>query len=255
MADPLSLAASLAGLCTLAEAVVRTTRQFVKAVRGSEKEIAKLISSTAQLYGILEQIRLLEDGIEEEFSTFRMVRAEDLFSCETTLRKLETLLRRSNPRTASGFLNTTKKKLEWPFKDKEITDLQKEIESHKATLSLALNANEMYDIIFILSNTERLQAYFIYLGMLSFLVFKRPPKLQALFFKSRPRTRHFVRRIDNQSTVSVAISSRSLSPPITSLWFSKNVALHAKRYQAEFEDGRGGKPHTERIQEHAQYVS
>jgi hypothetical protein len=160
MADPLSLAASLAGLCTLAEAVVRTTRQFVKAVRGSEKEIAKLISSTAQLYGILEQIRLLEDGIEEEFSTFRMVRAEDLFSCETTLRKLETLLRRSNPRTASGFLNTTKKKLEWPFKDKEITDLQKEIESHKATLSLALNANEMYDIICILSNTERLQGLF-----------------------------------------------------------------------------------------------
>lgn len=143
--DPLSIAASVAGLCTLAESVVHRTRAFVKSVRGSEKEIAKLIRATAQLYGILEQIRLLEDGIDEEFSRggLHMVKGEELHECEKTLRRLDSLLKKSDPTSVVGFVSVAKKKLEWPFNGKEIAEMLQDIENHKSTLNLALNANEM----------------------------------------------------------------------------------------------------------------
>jgi hypothetical protein len=147
MTDPLSIAASVAGLCTLAESVVHRSRAFVKAARGSEKEIAKLIRSTAQLYGILEQIRFLEKSFDDGFATMYTVRAEQLYECENTLHKLEKILRRSDPSTGSGFMGSTRKKVEWALDGKEVAGILKDIEDHKSTLSLALNANEMYAMI------------------------------------------------------------------------------------------------------------
>ncbi|KAK0113993.1 hypothetical protein ONS96_014839 [Cadophora gregata f. sp. sojae] len=126
--DPLSIAASVAGLCTLAESVVDRTRAYVRSVRGSEKEIAKLVRAAAQLYGILEQIRLLEDdfgggeGREKGMGMgvgavrgVHLVKGEELFECEKTLRKLDSVLKKSDPGTATGFVNVARKKLEWPF--------------------------------------------------------------------------------------------------------------------------------------------
>jgi hypothetical protein len=140
MTDPLSIAASVAGLCTLAESVVHRSRAFVKAARGSEKEIAKLIRSTAQLYGILEQIRFLEKSFDDGFATIYTVRAEQLYECENTLHKLEKILRRSDPSTGSGFMGSTRKKVEWALDGKEVAGILRDIEDHKSTLNLALNA-------------------------------------------------------------------------------------------------------------------
>ena len=132
--DPLSIAASVAGLCTLAESIVHRTRAYVRCVRGSEKEIAKLIRAMAQLYGILEQIRLLEDGFHGEGGDEKgaglgsvgmvrgvhLVKGEELFECEKTLRKLDDVLKKSDPRAKTGFVNVARKKLEWPFNSKEV---------------------------------------------------------------------------------------------------------------------------------------
>ncbi len=88
--------------------------------------IAKLIRATAQLYGLLEQIRLLEDGIDEESASsgLHMVRGEELHECEKTLRRLDGLLRKSDPASAIGFVSVARKKLEWPFSGKEVCNLQ-----------------------------------------------------------------------------------------------------------------------------------
>jgi hypothetical protein len=127
--DPLSIAASVAGLCTLAESIVHRTRAYVRNVRGSEKEIAKLIRATAQLYGILEQIRLLEDGFDNDgvrergmgmVRSVHLVKGEELYECEKTLRKLDAVLKKSDPGSVVGFVNVAKKKLEWPFNAKEV---------------------------------------------------------------------------------------------------------------------------------------
>ena len=49
-----------------------------------------------------------------------LVKGEELFECEKTLRKLDDVLKKSDPRAKTGFVNVARKKLEWPFNSKEV---------------------------------------------------------------------------------------------------------------------------------------
>ncbi|KAG4441912.1 hypothetical protein IFR05_002596 [Cadophora sp. M221] len=234
--DPLSIAASVAGLCTLAESIVHRTRAYVRSVRGSEREIAKLVRATAQLYGILEQIRLLEDGFDDDDGEkersmgagvggvrgVHLVKGEELYECEKTLRKLDAVLKKSDPGTAVGFVNVTMKKLEWPFNAKEVAELLQDIENHKSMLNLALNANEMAAILSCLETSTNI-SHIVSQEQLVNEEFRASHR-KSVFSRRRQKILDFMTMVDPRIDQTMYIQMKQ---DMTGLWFTEGDEFKA----------------------------
>ena len=156
MADPLSVGAGIAGLVTLTDVVFIRLFKYVQAVKGANKEITALSSEVGALYGILSRLRLLSDQLDSSgFNASTHV--QHIHSCSQTLEKLSRILERDSiisthkDGTHKHGMETIKQKLHWPFSSSEVKTLLVEIERHKATLGLALNADGMSGLIQSLS--------------------------------------------------------------------------------------------------------
>ncbi len=66
MADPLSIAASIAGLVSLADVVVTKGYKYIKAVKECEQEVRSLIVNVDVLCGILKRLELLSEKRQED---------------------------------------------------------------------------------------------------------------------------------------------------------------------------------------------
>ena len=70
MTDPLSISASIAGLMTIADIVIRNGYKYIKAVRESDKAVASLINEVNSLSGTLHSLRNIAEGLEGENAPF-----------------------------------------------------------------------------------------------------------------------------------------------------------------------------------------
>jgi hypothetical protein len=144
MADPLSISASIAGLMTIADVVIRNGYKYIAAVKHADKAVASLINEVNLLSGILHSLRNIAEGLEGETNSFvSTTQVHHIESCYRTLRKISELLDKFELSKAKGFLNHAKQRLLWPLTQSETSDLAAEVERHRATLTLALNADEM----------------------------------------------------------------------------------------------------------------
>jgi len=142
MADGLSVAASIAGLVTLAEAVTRKSYRYVKEAKNSSKEISKLLSETTELYGILHGLHLMACRFEsEEFD--HTIQTHHVHSCYVLLDKLDSKLLDANPQSYSSSRKDLLKKMAWPFSSVETKEMIAELERQKSTLRLALSVDNM----------------------------------------------------------------------------------------------------------------
>ncbi|KAI4181822.1 MAG: hypothetical protein LQ348_004959, partial [Seirophora lacunosa] len=154
MADPLSVGASIGGLVTLADLVFSRLFKYVQAVKGASEEITALSSEVGALYGILNSLRLVSCQLEDE-TFFSTARINHIGSCTQTLEKLRIILDKDS--TSSGQMDKMevfKRKLHWPFTSSQVKAFLAEIERHKSTLSLALNADSMLGFVRSLSVQE-----------------------------------------------------------------------------------------------------
>ena len=159
MADPLSVAASIASLVTLAELVFTRAFAFVKAVKGAPKEIARLSSGTGALYGVLSRLHLLCMQLERDENDVAITtRAHVVHDCTQTLRKISIKLDACSPSTSGQHrLSSLGTNIRWPFSTKEVEQLIAEVERHKNTLSLALTADTLSKVLLSLSKQEGIQ--------------------------------------------------------------------------------------------------
>lgn len=142
MADGVSLAASIAGLCVVAEAVTRKSYQYIKEVKNANKEISKLLSETTELFAILHGLHLVACRFEgEDFD--RTIQTHHVHSCYVLLDKLDKKLTDCNPSNYSSSKKELLKKLTWPFSSSETKAMITEIERQKGTLKLALSVDNM----------------------------------------------------------------------------------------------------------------
>ncbi|KAK4690674.1 hypothetical protein P7C71_g6170, partial [Lecanoromycetidae sp. Uapishka_2] len=160
MADPLSVTASIAGLVTLADLVFGRTFAYVTAVRGASKETRKLSSETGSLYGILTRLHLIASQLESNGNgSESAIQVHILHDCAQTLRKLSSKLEKYDPSIpAQRPLDSMRRKLRWPFSTPEVEDLIAEIERHKTSLSLALQADSVSTLLVSLSRQDDLHA-------------------------------------------------------------------------------------------------
>ncbi|KAI8311770.1 hypothetical protein K4K61_011448 [Colletotrichum sp. SAR11_59] len=148
MADPLSIAVSIAGLISLADVVFIRLVKFGRSVKNAEKEIQNLSKEINLLGGALDSLarlaRALQDG---DFDTnLRMHSIED---CSDTLNEMKKKLEKWETSSSS-----TKQKLVWPFTKDRVQAWLEELSQHKTNINLALSANSLDAMLRLLSQEE-----------------------------------------------------------------------------------------------------
>lgn len=160
--DPLSVSASIAGLVTLADLVFRSTSNYVRSARGSDKEVAALLQEIRNLSVILHNLSLVAFDLEAE-QTHGPATAEDAISikhhhlhdCQQVLRQLEQGLEDKQSKMTS---HSTRVKLQsrhtWPFSSAKTKELLEGLRRHKGTLELALAADSLNKLRLCLSRQD-----------------------------------------------------------------------------------------------------
>ncbi len=155
MGDPLSAAASIAGLVTITDTVFCRAFKYGKAVKGAPAEIAGLASAIGALSGIVHNLHLLICQLDgETFDT--AIQIHHIHACLKTMESIEKILDKYGSLPGHGM--ETMKRLRWPFLASEAKSLTTQIERHKATLSLALAADGLSGLLQALSRQKAIQS-------------------------------------------------------------------------------------------------
>ncbi|KAK8217870.1 ankyrin repeat-containing domain protein [Phyllosticta capitalensis] len=85
MADPLSVAASVAGLVSLADVVFRTVFRYAKSVKNAKDEVTLLAEKIQTLFGVLQSLKILSEELHTEGPQLGF-QLQHLKSCEESLK-------------------------------------------------------------------------------------------------------------------------------------------------------------------------
>ncbi|KAF7891213.1 uncharacterized protein EAF02_001538 [Botrytis sinoallii] len=152
MAEILGVASSIAGLVSLADTVVRLGYKYIRDVKDAEQSVQNLVKEVNNLSGVLHSLENVAQALEaQDTSVHGSSKIKHLYSCQKTLEKMSDQLQKAIPEVKSTF-----QKLKWPFKKTVTSELLEEIQSHKITMNLALNTQQMSALIEILANQEQL---------------------------------------------------------------------------------------------------
>jgi hypothetical protein len=144
MADGLSIAASIAGLISIADIIVRRGYKYVKAVKEADKSVKALIDEVNSLSGILHSLRNVAETLQDDKIAFEpTTQIHYVEECYQTLQKVQKLLEEEDPVAGEGRFDSTKRRLKWPISGSHIKELLSEVEKQKATMTLAMSADEM----------------------------------------------------------------------------------------------------------------
>jgi hypothetical protein len=140
MADVLGVAASVAGLMTIADSIVRKGFKFIKDVKEAEKSVERLVEEVNNLSGVLHSLNNVVERLEEDGGTVDpLTRIHYIESCYKTLKKIQDHFDEAIPATPLS----RGEKLKWPLKNAHTKELLDEIGRHKATMNLAMSARQM----------------------------------------------------------------------------------------------------------------
>ena len=140
MTEVIGVAASVAGLITIADLIVRTGYKYINSVKGAEKSIKRLIQEVNNLSGVLHSLKNLIQHLEENQARHDpTIQIHCVESCYQTLSKIQEHLNEAVPSTPNSAFD----KLKWPISGSRAKELLTEIERHKSTMSLAIGAEEM----------------------------------------------------------------------------------------------------------------
>lgn len=151
MAEPLSIAASIAGLISLYDGVFRAAFKFSRSAKHYKEEITTISDELNSLSAELRSLEALASSLEDEGDNFRR---GNLDLCKETLRRAEHRMKPFESFQNSG-LNPSKpchiaQRIKWPFSESETQKLLNDICRHRQSISLALSANilrKLQDII------------------------------------------------------------------------------------------------------------
>ncbi|KAF9874232.1 ankyrin repeat protein [Colletotrichum karsti] len=147
MSDPLSIAASIAGVAGLADIVFNRLVKYGRMVKNAEKEIKDLVKEVDLLTGALESLkrlaRLLEDGDFEE-----SLRMNHIDACNSVLMEMDKKLRKVDEKSV-------RQRLLWPFKNERVKEWLEELSRHRESINLALSANSLDAMLRVLAQADR----------------------------------------------------------------------------------------------------
>ncbi|KAL3292692.1 ankyrin repeat protein [Colletotrichum asianum] len=147
MADAVSVAASIAGLVSLADVIFTRLIKYGKAVKNAEKELKELTKDVNLLGGSLDSLSRLARALDDDSfnSNCRMDYVDD---CSETLLDMERKLSKVEADSAKG-------RLLWPGRSSRLKAWREEISRHQGMISTALSADTLQALLQILSHEDR----------------------------------------------------------------------------------------------------
>jgi hypothetical protein len=144
----IGVVASVTNLIDFTEDLFSRGFELIKIIKDADESISKVLKEVNSFTGILHSLRNVvkqfEYGTSSEPPTLQIAH---LNACYGTLRKIQEIidklrLSRQTP-TESRERSFLSQRIRWPLSIKETTMLIDELQKHKATLTLALNADSM----------------------------------------------------------------------------------------------------------------
>ncbi|KAI6765521.1 hypothetical protein HG530_006591 [Fusarium avenaceum] len=154
--EAVSLAASIAGLVTLADLVFRAAVKYHKSVKDAPKEVKALVDEVKDLSVLLHNLSLVEYGLATQpdpaaQANTRPPKPLHLQQCQNLLRRLQSGL--PDLETGSG-LQKLQGRLKWPFSISDTKEMLQAIGRHKQTINIALTAQSISKLQIYLSRQE-----------------------------------------------------------------------------------------------------
>jgi hypothetical protein len=159
MADPLGMAASVAGIISLADVVFRTVYKYYKGAKDAKGDIHALAEEINGLSAVLRSLQALASELEAEGDAFDpTLRNHYLSHCKATLDRVEKRVKKGldNFSAKSSKLDGFVRQLKWPFSSSETKEIMAELSRHKHTITVALSADSMRKLQLCLSKVDEL---------------------------------------------------------------------------------------------------
>ncbi|PSN71685.1 hypothetical protein BS50DRAFT_234023 [Corynespora cassiicola Philippines] len=150
MAEPLSIAGSIAGLLSLGNEVFRLVYRYTTAVKNAEKEIGDLKRELEALNGVLYNVGIVARELEQDPLRTPAIRLDHVNSCISLLHRLKENLGELKI-TAPSKIEKSFRKLTWPFKSSETQSIVSEIRICRDTVAIALSADSFCTLLESLS--------------------------------------------------------------------------------------------------------
>lgn len=142
--DAVSIAASIAGLVTFADAIVQRGYKYIKDIKESEKEVAALIEEVNIRSKVLHGPYTISLVFESQgFRAESTMQVHLIEACKKSLETVNAHLTESDPSAAKDGLGKTFRKLKWTYNKSISTDLMFEVHKHRSQLSMATTVTEM----------------------------------------------------------------------------------------------------------------
>jgi NACHT domain/Fungal N-terminal domain of STAND proteins len=224
--EPLSIAGSIAGLVAIADIVFSRTYRYAKAVKSAANDIEKLSSEIRSLSGVLHGLSLVVNELEKETTIEPNLRLHHINSCRTTLIKIQRKLEKNDPATTKdGLVQVALRSLKWPFSTSETKELLAEIGRHKATIGIALSADNMAALLRALSRQDELADGIQ--DIKSKLEARWAVETRIAMNKERQDILNFFEKIDPSPNHETSLKLRH---PLTGLWLTEGEAFKTWLY-------------------------
>lgn len=150
MADPLSIAASIAGLLSLADIVFLRLSKYIKSAKNAEQEISDLCKEVNSVGGTVNMLSRLATSLEAEGdSPIQGFRMHHIDGCATILCEIVNKTKKYEDKPGGKL-----KRLTWPFFSSETKKMLADLSRHKENMNLALSATSLDALLRYLAKEE-----------------------------------------------------------------------------------------------------
>lgn len=154
--DGLSIAASIEGLVTIADSVVRQGYKYVRDVKDAENSVAVLVEDVNKLTGIIHSLGNVARRCEDEkYDIEPTTQLHEIEACLKTLQSIQTHFEESDPAAAADSSEKIKRKLKWTLNKSKVRQLMLQIDKHQTIMSLAMKATGMSSFLKLLAGQSQ----------------------------------------------------------------------------------------------------
>ena len=143
MADPLSIAASVAGLASLAGQVFKTVIDYSNAVKDAKLDVTTVATELRTLSGMLHNLSLLAITLKASGSSRILFGESQITNLTRIIKNIEAELNKAKEDFDKSRLKGAIRSLRWPFSKSDIDKMIGDLRAHKATINLALSADTL----------------------------------------------------------------------------------------------------------------
>ncbi|KAK7424514.1 hypothetical protein QQX98_000479 [Neonectria punicea] len=217
MSDPLSIAGSVAGLISLADAVFRAVFKYTRAVKGAKSNVEALANEINYLGVDLRYLYALVSELEAEKNTFEpTLRIHHLSHYDNTLNNIKKRVDQASASFSRSKIVSATRQLKWPFSASETKGLLDDLSRHKQSINAALSADTLRKLQLTLSKTDEILQQ---VTSVEDIVKRIEIKTQITVDDQKQKIIDYVMKISPRSRLDTSVKLRH---PMTGFWLTNS---------------------------------